>query len=251
MDRETFEIALRKGRLESLMKSGEMAKVFPEVQAMVGFGGGNSGHKDLWAHTKQVVSQCPATPHVRWAALFHDVGKVQTYRRTAAGVSFHKHEAMSAKLWNKAARRSGWFSDQERRDIRFLIYNLGRVEAYESGWTDKAVRRLARNIGGYWDDIMALARADITTIHRNKRRAHHARMAELNKRRKELLAAEAVPPALPKGLGDVLMAELGLEPGPALGDLMRALRAAVEAGDLPRSADHAVYVDWCRRRHAS
>src|SRR4051812_5580435 len=41
--------------LEVLQTSGVLRTTLPEVQAMVGFGGQGQGHKDLWAHTKQVV----------------------------------------------------------------------------------------------------------------------------------------------------------------------------------------------------
>lgn len=253
MDREKFETALMsadpQGPLEALQESGELGKALPEVQAMVGFGGGNSGHKDLWWHTKLVVKQCEPIVNVRWAALFHDVGKPPTFERKNGKVTFHSHEAMSAKLWNRAARRLGWFSDQERKDIKFLVYNLGRVEAFYSGWNDSAIRRLSREVGDYWDDLMALAWADSTTKHDRKRSKHHQRMRELMERRDAILAADAAVPALPKGLGDVLCAELGLTPSRELGALMGRLKATVEAGELERQADPSVYVAWAKENH--
>ena len=96
--------------LEGLQTGGTLLVMFPEVQALVGFGGDDSGHKDLWGHTKQVVSQCVPKANVRWAALFHDVGKVKCFRRIEGVVSFHGHEAVSAKLFKRAAERTNIFS---------------------------------------------------------------------------------------------------------------------------------------------
>ena len=45
---------------------------------MVGFGDGEWRHKDVWKHTKQVVRQAVPRLEVRWASLFHDIGKVKT-----------------------------------------------------------------------------------------------------------------------------------------------------------------------------
>ena len=43
--------------LELLVETGVLEQVYPEVSAMVGFGGLEHGHKDLWWHTKKVVAQ--------------------------------------------------------------------------------------------------------------------------------------------------------------------------------------------------
>lgn len=250
VDRATFDAGLlqRPGPfLQGLVKSGELAGLFPEVYAMVGFGGSGTQHKDLWWHTKLVVSQCPANVRVRWAALFHDVGKVQTFEFKTGRVTFHGHEALSGKLFRDAAKRTGWFNREERVHIRGLIHNLGHIESYELDWTDSAVRRLHKLAGDRFEDLVALASADITTKHEDKRSRHHKRMADLVHRAKALAALDATPAALPTGLGDILMAELGLGPSKELGAVMGRLKAAVEAGDLPRSAEPEVYLAWLRK----
>src|SRR5690606_20716080 len=63
--------------LEVLLEAGFFAAVMPELTKIVGFGDGES-HKDVWRHTKQVVIQCLPRLAVRWAALFHDIGKPRT-----------------------------------------------------------------------------------------------------------------------------------------------------------------------------
>ena len=64
--------------LDTLLDNGALAALFPEVHAMVGFGDGEWRHKDVWKHTKQVVRQAVPRLEVRWASLFHDIGKTKT-----------------------------------------------------------------------------------------------------------------------------------------------------------------------------
>lgn len=233
--------------LEDLNTSGFLAESLPEVHAMVGFGGGDTGMKSLWDHTKQVVRQTTPEPRLRWAALFHDVGKVQTFGRNDHGdICFHGHEGLSGKLFRDVARRYGMRKD-EMRVVSDLIVNLGLVEAYTSDWTDSAVRRLSLDVGPTIMDLLALSMADITTKHDNIRAKHHRSIQELCDRVAQLFILDTTPQALPTGLGDVLKAELGLPAGPELGRHMKALKAAVEAGKLPRNGPFEVYVEFVRQ----
>lgn len=229
--------------LELLLDTGVLEQVYPEVTAMVGFGGEGHGHKDLWWHTKTVVAQAKGRRPVRWAALFHDVGKVPTFSRAKGKVTFHGHEIVSARLFDKAARRTG-LADDFRKHVRFLVRHLGRIEAYESDWTDSAVRRLFRDCERHFDDLLLLAGADITTKHADKRRAHRTRMMELSDRAVAIAEADASEPPLPKGLGTLVIEHLALDPGPEVGRIMAELAAAVEAGELPARAEPDVYLGW-------
>lgn len=235
-------------RLEHLRMNGVLRLMFPEVQKMVGFGGGDTGHKDLWEHTKRVVAQTILVPIVRWAALFHDVGKVRCFTVIEGKVSFHGHEAYSARLFKQAARRTALFTDQEEEDIRFLIEHLGHVEEYDSSWSDSAVRRLHKLAGGHFDNLLALSRADITTKHADKRQKHYERIKELRDRALEIARVDAIPKALPTGLGAALSAAFGIPPSPALGELMQKIRASVEAGELERQAEIDAIVQFVRDR---
>ncbi len=233
--------------LELLHTTGILEELYPEVAAMVGFGGQGQGHKDLWWHTKKVVSQTPVMQSVRWAAVFHDVGKVPTFARDKGKVSFHGHEVVSARLFNKAARRTG-LEESFRKKVRFLVRHLGQMESYERDWTDRAVRRFYSQCGKHWEELLALACADITTKHDDRRRVHRARMKELDDRAKVIAKEDAKLPLLPKGLGLVLIEKLKIVPGPALGRYMNDLKLAVESGELPARAEPTTYVEHIRAK---
>src|SRR5262245_35013461 len=88
--------------LEWLHETRILALLFPELEATVDLVQETGRqHKDVWAHTKQVVRQTVGRPLVRWAALLHDVGKVPTRTFTDDGVHFHGHAEVGARMFAK------------------------------------------------------------------------------------------------------------------------------------------------------
>lgn len=230
--------------LETLRQEGTINEI-PEVHRLVGFGDDQS-HKDLWRHTKIVVSQVERRVDLRWAALFHDVGKPVVFRNDRSKVTFHLHEAVSRDLFLHAAARMG-LSPEFASHVAGLIEGLGHVESYSDNWTVSAIRRLRRELGPVsLNDVILLSKADITTKHDNKRRAHWARMDRLLARADAILHEDSRPAELPKGLGLVISDKLGVNPGPELGAVMNRLRREVREGNLPVQAGFDIYVNFLR-----
>src|SRR6202789_3764657 len=185
--------------LDTLLFNGALAAILPEVHAMVGFGDGEWRHKDVWKHTKQVVRQSPQRLEVRWAALFHDIGKVKTRSISPDGkVHFLGHAEVGTRMFEKLDRRLGLFSPEPalKETVRFLILHHLRAAQYEESWTDSAVRRFAREIGGHLDDLLCLSRADITTKRPEKKRRGLSQIEELAARIQKLAAEDALVPPL-------------------------------------------------------
>jgi poly(A) polymerase len=234
--------------LEVLLEVGAIAALLPELSRIVGFGDGES-HKDVWLHTKQVVIQCLPRLAVRWGALLHDIGKPRTRSVTPDGaVHFFHHAEEGARMFERIERRLGLFAKdpQLAEEIRFLILHHQRAHQYEEDWTDSAVRRFARDIGGSLDDLMALSRADMTTKRRDKRRRFLYQLKDLQERIANLAEEDAKEPLLPKGLGDELMSAFGLPPSRRIGELRDALELAVQAGEVPPGQPAAVYIEFVR-----
>lgn len=236
--------------LEALSLDGRLERVFPEIHRLVGFGGQDSGHKDLWEHTKRVVIQTVPTPLLRWTALFHDCGKPLAFSRANGTISFHNHEIISARVFRMAARRSGLFQPEEVTRIIKIIKLLGKVEQYQACWRDSAVRRLGIELGPLVDDVLSVARADCTTANSMRRRHAQARCHELKIRLLKVKESDATPPALPHGLGTAIMTRLGYqeramsrEQKLEMKRLMGELKAAVESGVLPRSGAISCYME--------
>ena len=57
-------------------------------------------------------------------------------------------------------------------------------------------------------------------------------------------ATIAVQPPLKPGIGNAIMERFGLPPSRKIGDLKRALEAAIEAGELEERREDDYYLDW-------
>jgi poly(A) polymerase len=235
--------------LDELLEAGALAALFPEVHAMVGFGDGEWRHKDVWKHTKQVVRQSVPRLEVRWAALFHDIGKIKTRSITADGkVHFLGHAEVGTRMFDKLDRRLGMFAyEQSLKDtVRFLILHHLRANQYSPDWTDSAVRRFARELGEHLDDLLCLARADITTKRPEKKRRGLQQIEDLQHRIGRLAEEDARVPPLPSGIGDALMRAFGLPPSRKVGDVKSALDQAVAAGEIAPQQEAEAYVEFVR-----
>jgi poly(A) polymerase len=239
--------------LDALLGTGVLDALLPEVQAMVGFGDGEWRHKDVWKHTKQVVTQSTPRLEVRYAALFHDIGKVRTRSISPSGeVHFFGHAEVGARMFTRLERRQRLFAREEalRDEVHFLVLHHLRASQYDGSWTDSAVRRFAREIGPYLEDLLCLSRADITTKRPEKKRRGISMIDELAERIGALAAEDSKQPLLPTGVGNDIMIAFGLPPSRLIGDIKRALEMAVEAGEIAGSLESGAYVEFVAQNRA-
>lgn len=239
--------------LDALLTGGVLDALLPEVKAMVGFGDGEWRHKDVWKHTKQVVRQAVPRLEVRWASLFHDIGKVKTRSISPDGkVHFLGHAEVGTRMFDKLERRVAMFSPEPalRDTVRFLILHHLRANQYDPGWTDSAVRRFARELGAHLDDLLCLARADITTKRPEKKKKGLSQIDELALRIGQLAAEDAKQPPLPSGVGDAMMKAFGLPPSRLVGEIKKQLEAAIASGEIEERLPSEDYVAFIAKDKA-
>ena len=120
---------------------------------------------------------------------------------------------------------------------------------YHPSWSDGAVRRFAAQLDSALPELLELARADITTRRLSTRRKTLHRLFELRQRIANLrIDRDAGTPAkLPRGLGADIIRELGVTPGPKVGDLRKVCEAALRAGDLPASTSAAQFIEYLKK----
>jgi poly(A) polymerase len=244
--------------LELLADTGLAERVLPEVPMMRLEIDEHHRHKDVYEHTLTVLEQAMALEEpgagpdftLRFAALMHDVGKPRTRRNEPGGrVSFHHHEMVGKKL-TEARMKALRFDKATTEDVARLVELHLRFHGYGTGeWTDSAVRRYVRDAGDLLPRLHKLTRADCTT--RNKRKAAalarsydslEARIAELGE--KEELAA--IRPALD---GNEIMAELGLPPGPLVGQAYKfLLELRMDQGPMGQKEARAALRAWWAER---
>ncbi|HEY3804391.1 MAG TPA: HD domain-containing protein [Kofleriaceae bacterium] len=228
--------------LEWMYQAGIVRVLFPELEATVDLvQEPGRQHKDVWAHTKQVVKQTVRRPLVRWAALLHDIGKVPTRTFTDDGVHFHGHAEVGARMFDKIVQRLA-FARDDRQTIRFLVKHHLRTNQYSEQWTDSAVRRFHREMGPHMIDLLDLSRADITSKRPGRRKQLLEQISALADRANVLAEHDAKLPPLPGGVGNAIMTAFELAPSRLIGDLKRVLEASIERGELAPRREDAYYV---------
>lgn len=238
--------------LRWLHTSGALGVWLPEVSALVGFHESSpSHHKDLWSHTIEVIERTPTEGDLRWLALTHDIGKVATRAIDGRGhVTFYGHERLGAQLMIGIAARLKMPHIRAER-IAFMVEHHARVNAYEPGWTDRAVRRLIREAGDHLDDMVRFSGADYTTRRRGRAARIRAHLADLKRRLATLQEADRAPRILPARLGRALCSGLDLEPGPHIGEAIAWLEAEIAAGRLEAGQGVEAYIEAVRDRSRS
>jgi len=229
--------------LDFLYDSKVLHLILPEVKAMVGFHKSCAvHHKDLWDHTKQVIGQAERNLPVRWAALMHDIGKIETRSVNAQGkVHFFRHEELGALLFRGIAHRL-CFSEEEETRVHYIIANHSRVNLYHPDWSDGAVRRVIRECEGYLPDLVAFSKADFTTKRQSKIDELKRHIADFEQRVERIREEDARVPPLPKGLGNLIMKHFGLPPGKRIGEIRDWLEQKADTGQIDSGESGEYYL---------
>lgn len=154
---------------ELLLNSGLLHIILPELARMKGVDVvGGRGHKDNFYHTMKVLDTVAAASdklNLRWAALFHDIGKpVTKHYDPARGWTFHNHNFVGAKMVKSIFRRMKFPLGADLAYVSKLVeLHMRPIALVEDEVTDSAVRRLANYAEEDLADLMILARADITS----------------------------------------------------------------------------------------
>ena len=204
--------------LRLLADTGLLAVIVPELAEQAGIGQNKFPGEDLWDHTVRSVDAAAAAERsgvVRLATLLHDVGKPET----AADGHFYRHEVAGADRADTILRR--WHVPREtiERVERLIRYHMF---SYDSGWSDAAIRRFLAKVGpATVDDLLSLREAD------NEGSGVPSKAGRLNELRSRIAAELEAKVALDRsGLaidGHDLIAELGIEPGPPIGEVLDEL----------------------------
>lgn len=239
----------RPGRALDLAESTGITDVFiPELSSLKLEQDPVHRHKDVFHHTLAVVERTDPVLELRLAALLHDIGKPRTRSIGPEGVSFHHHEVVGSKMAATRLRELR-FPNEVVDAVSQLIFLHHRFHTYRLGWSDSAVRRYVRDAGALLGPLNALVRADCTTRNAQKAKRLAARMDELEGRIQELAAREEIEKMRPELDGGQIMAFLGLEPGPLVGearDFMMNLR--LDDGVLGEDEAYARLERWARAR---
>jgi poly(A) polymerase len=150
--------------LNDLLDFGLLSVFAPELARMRGVEQGHYHHLDVWDHTLLVVSLVPAENlTLRLAALLHDVGKPDTYKKDSEGrIRFLQHELVGEKIARDLLNRLK-FSHRQVDAVCKLVrghMRLGSAPVF----TETAARRLIRDMGDDLKDLFDLVEADTKAL---------------------------------------------------------------------------------------
>ncbi len=238
--------------LELLVDTGLADVVLPELPALRMAADEHGQHKDVYAHTLQVLDQAIDLEDdgpdlvLRWAALLHDIGKPATRAFLPGGrVTFHHHEVVGARMSRKRLKELR-ASNQLIDDVSRLVFLHLRFYGYRSSeWTDSAVRRYVTDAGALLPRLHKLVRSDCTTRNRRKAAALSSAYDALEQRIATLQEQEELDAIRPDLDGNEIMTILGIPPGREVGEAYRHLLALrMEHGPLGHERAVAELQAW-------
>lgn len=229
--------------LAELQRCGLLQLIIPELSALdiVETRNGRA-HKNNFYHTLEVVDNVAKHSDnlwLRWAALFHDVGKTKSKRwEPTLGWTFHNHNYIGAKIIPSIFRRMKLPMDAKMKYVEKLVdLHMRPIVIADEVVTDSAVRRLMNDAGDDIDDLMTLCEADITSKNevRKKRFLENFRMVrekltDLKERDYKRLLQPVID-------GNEIMEMFSLQPCREVGQLKQYLKDAVLDNRVPNERE--------------
>jgi poly(A) polymerase len=257
--------------LELMGEVGATPAVLPELDSMRGVEQSHFHHRDVYGHTMEVLDRTIALQDdpiaiaghakavaallaepladgltrgeaLRWGALLHDIAKPLTreVRSTDGRVTFIGHDARGAELAGEVLGRLRT-SGQLRAHVAALVRHHLRL-----GFLVHQPQPLARRTVFAYLRACEPVAVDVTLLSIADRLATRGERAQESIDAHLALAREMLDDALrwraaggpPRALwrGDELASELGIQPGPRLGELLEELSSAQYAGEVSTRA---------------
>ncbi len=204
-----------------LHKLGLLQYMIPELDTCFFVDQHNKYHiYNVGEHIMHAVQATPPDLILRWAALLHDVGKPRCMSRDQNGIiHFYGHHRESMEIGTDILHRLR-FDRDSMRDILVLVENHDvRIEP-----SPPAVKRMmARTGGNLFEKLLLLQEADNKAKNPNFLRDKLARLAEVRRIYREVLAE-----GQPYLVSDLVingrdLIKLGFKAGREIGDTLRLL----------------------------
>ncbi len=135
-----------------------LAEIIPELAEMKNFNQQNPHHiYTVSEHTATVIENIEPNPRLRFAALFHDIGKPRTFSIDTDGIGhFYSHSEVSAEIADNIMTKLKF-----DRDSREYIYLLVKRHDAPISPEVKSVKRLMNKFSPkFFFDLVKLQRAD-------------------------------------------------------------------------------------------
>ena len=209
--------------------------IIPELAPAVGFEQHNPHHcYDVWTHTAHAVQAAPADEVLRLALLLHDIAKPATFTMGEDGKGhFYGHGEKGAEM----ARDIMLHLKSDTATLQTVV-TLVREHDSMLPTTAPGMRRLIGRMGVETiRQLMEVKQADMAAQSTHERPQKQATLREAR-----LLLEDVLDEAPAFTVGDLKvngrdLMELGVKPGPAMGDILKTLLTEVQDELLPHSRE--------------
>lgn len=221
-----------KGIVE-LHRCGLLQIIMPEIAALDLVESRNGrAHKNNFYHTLEVLDNvCKHSDNLwlRWAALFHDVGKPRSKRwDNNIGWTFHNHNYIGAQMIPNIFRRMKLPMDCKMKFVQKMVdLHMRPIVIADEEVTDSAVRRLMNDAGDDIDSLMTLCEADITSKNEVRKKHFRENFRMVREKLTDLREKDYKRLLQPVINGEEIMAMFNLKPCREVGTLKAYLKDAV------------------------
>ncbi|WP_308242153.1 HD domain-containing protein [uncultured Prevotella sp.] len=216
-----------------LQRCGLLQLIIPELAALdIVETRNGKAHKNNFYHTLEVVDNVARKSDnlwLRWAALFHDIGKPKSKRwESACGWTFHNHNYLGAKMIPGIFRRMKLPMDAKMKYVEKLVdLHMRPIVIADEVVTDSAVRRLMNDAGDDIDDLMTLCEADITSKNEVRKKQFLENFRMVREKLTDLKERDYKRLLQPVIDGNEIMEIFNLKPCREVGTLKQYLKDAV------------------------